>query len=93
MNGRLRRGAAVATLQGGTEDEPLLYVGAMPSGDIVMLSGSALVIWEAILELCDEDLVIEQLAADYEVPSEEMRASVTGFVQGLVEQSLLERHP
>ena len=91
----IRRPADVAVVPGPADDDgvELHYVAQLPSGPMVVLSGTASVIWQEAL-VGPEAALAERVAArlGHVVSEDEIRAEVAAFVDDLVARGLLERH-
>jgi hypothetical protein len=100
----LRRPSDVAALAGeavGETTELKWYVARLPDGPLVVLDGTAALIWaEAFTG--SEDTLAERVAShllgaqakaeDVREAAEEISADIAQFVAGLITQRLLERH-
>jgi Coenzyme PQQ synthesis protein D (PqqD) len=92
---RLVRPRDVATVPGTDDDDGVsaVYVARIPGGPMVLLSGTAAVIWsEAVAPEAEETLEARVAARfDSHVDRRVMDRDVSSFVEGLVSQGLLER--
>lgn len=66
----------------------VVYLAPLPHGPISVLRGTAALIWLATVEGDPDDLA-ERVAAEAEVPVEDVRGEVEGFVSQLLARGLL----
>jgi hypothetical protein len=99
---RRPRDVAVVAAEGlGEATEPKWYVARLPDGPLVVLDGTAAVVWSEAFA-GSEDSLAERVAQhllgaragadDLRDAAEEIRADVAEFVAGLIRDGLLERH-
>lgn len=91
---RLRRPGNVATMSGlpDVQGIPARYVALLPNGPMIVLAGTASVIWDetpADFEATLSDRVAARLGED--VDPSEIEDAVQAFVDELVTQGFLER--
>lgn len=91
---RLQRPATVAAVHSVEQEEgaPLVYLAHLPGGPIVILRGTASVIWQEALVGPEETLA--QRVADRLGPAGEessVEKAVVAFIDSLLDQGLLER--
>ena len=82
---------AVVESQGGTGVPGPVYVSKLPSGEILVLQGTASVIWR-VLRAAPADEVVGRVAADLGVEDELIRRDVVDFIGDLVARGLVETH-
>ena len=71
--------------------EATLYLAHLPSGPLLILEGSAALIWRAAVSPDWESDLVERVADQTGVDPDEIREDVETFVVDLVAQGLLER--
>lgn len=91
-----RRAPAVAEVECQEGGRPVVYLGRLPDGPLIVLEGSAVAIWLAAVDQSrpdrsdpGEDLV-DRVAASVGVPANAVREDVTDFLATLVQAGLLE---
>lgn len=65
-----------------------VYLARLPEGPILVLEGTAALVWEAALGSSRESIA-EHVASSTAMPVEDIRAEVEGFVDRLIAQGLL----
>jgi hypothetical protein len=65
-----------------------VYVAPLPDGPILVLEGTAALVWETALG-SSREAVAERVAAATAMPIDDIRAEVDGFLERLVAQGLL----
>lgn len=93
---RLKRPSTVAAALSVVQEEgaPLVYVACLPGGPIVVLRGTAALVWQEALDGPESTLVervAQRIGADAEAPN--IEADVMAFVENLLAEGLLERIP
>jgi hypothetical protein len=82
-------------MPGVTDDDGVtsVYIARIPHGPMVVLSGTAALIWNEALSPEAEETLAARVAARFEstIDLETIDHDITGFVQGLIDQGLLER--
>ena len=93
---RLRRPATVAAVHSVEQEEgaPLVYLAHLPSGPIVILRGTASLVWQEAL-VGPEDTLAQRVAHRLGPAGEEssVERDVVAFIGSLLAQGLLERIP
>lgn len=91
----IRRPTDVAIVPGPADEDgvELHYVAPLPNGPMVVLSGTASIIWQEAL-VGPEAALAERVAArlGHVVSEDDIRDEVAAFVDDLVARGLLERH-
>ena len=91
---RLERPATVAAVHSVEQEEgaPLVYLAHLPSGPIVILRGTASLVWQEALD-GPEDTLAQRVAHRLGLAGEEssVERDVVGFIDSLLAQGLLER--
>lgn len=85
MTGVLRRPADVAIV----EESGVVYLGLLPGGPLIVLDGSASVVWHAA-QGAARDGVARRVAEATGVDERVVAPSVAGFVDELLAKGLLE---
>jgi Coenzyme PQQ synthesis protein D (PqqD) len=91
---RLKRPATVAAVHSVEQEEgaPLVYLAPLPGGPMVVLRGTASLIWQEALDGPEStlvDRVAQRVGTGEEAKS--IEADVVAFVEGLLVRGLLER--
>jgi Coenzyme PQQ synthesis protein D (PqqD) len=80
----------------GPGDDPRVYVAHLPSGPLVVLDGSAAVVWDAATTggsepttASSQDLVVERVAVAAGVETDDVREDVLRLLADLVRRGLL----
>ena len=82
---------AVVETEGGPGVPGPVYVSKLPSGEVLVLEGTASVIWR-VLRAMPADEVVGIVAEDLGVDEELIRRDVEDFVGDLVARGLVEAH-
>ncbi len=92
MSGCYRVAAHVGQVEEQAEfDSAVIHVAALPDGPILVLEGSAAIIWRYASLGGSAQQIAEQVGLDYGVPPSDVLADVRAFLDGLVARGLLFR--
>lgn len=73
------------------DETGVVYVAEAHTGELVVLDGSAAVIW-SVLPDATTDEIIESIADAAAVPVEEVRSDIEGFLESLAARGLARRY-
>lgn len=88
-----RRPPEVGVVEGRQEESPEgvpVYLARLPQGPLVVLEGSAAVIWRAATREGAPSEVVRTVAEELGTAQEDIRADVESFLEELVREGLLE---
>jgi hypothetical protein len=82
---------AVVESEGGAGLPGPVYLSKLPGGKVLVLEGTASVIWR-VMQATPADEVVGRVAADLGVDEELIRPDVVDFIDDLVARGLVEIH-